>query len=91
MSLHVHYSRSQTNLQSLYETVFCLSVIINLTTVWSCEVVTGKFVIFFKFKIVQQDATVFSLLHFCRQLYMFRALHPSSGARTTVITASGID
>ena len=22
--------------------------------------------------IVQQDATVFSLLHFCRQLYMFR-------------------
>ena len=26
--------------------------------------------------IVQQDATVFSLLHFCRQLYMFRALTP---------------
>ena len=26
--------------------------------------------------IVQQDATVFSLLHFCRQLYMFRVLTP---------------
>ena len=25
---------------------------------------------------VQQDATVFSLLHFCRQLYMFRVLTP---------------
>jgi len=25
---------------------------------------------------VQQDATVFSLLHFCRQLYMFRLLTP---------------
>jgi len=36
---------------------------------------------------VQQDATVFSLLYFCRQLYMFRVL-PSSGARMTVITAS---
>ena len=38
--------------------------------------------------IVQQDATVFSLLYFCRRLYMFRVL-PSSGGRTTVITASG--
>jgi len=26
--------------------------------------------------IVQQDATVFSLLHFCRQLYMFQVLTP---------------
>ena len=26
--------------------------------------------------IVQQDATIFSLLHFCRQLYMFRVLTP---------------
>ena len=26
--------------------------------------------------IFQQDATVFSLLHFCRQLYMFRVLTP---------------
>ena len=26
--------------------------------------------------IVQKDATVFSLLHFCRQLYMFRVLTP---------------
>ena len=26
--------------------------------------------------IAQQDATVFSLLHFCRQLYMFRVLTP---------------
>ena len=26
--------------------------------------------------IVQQDATVFSSLHFCRQLYMFRVLTP---------------
>jgi len=25
---------------------------------------------------VQQDATVFSLLHFCRQLYMFWVLTP---------------
>jgi len=25
---------------------------------------------------VQQDTTVFSLLHFCRQLYMFRVLTP---------------
>jgi len=25
---------------------------------------------------VKQDATVFSLLHFCRQLYMFRVLTP---------------
>jgi len=26
--------------------------------------------------IVEQDATVFSLLHYCRQLYMFRVLTP---------------
>jgi len=37
--------------------------------------------------IAQQDATVFSLLYFCRQLYMFRVLTPSSGAGTAVITA----
>jgi len=29
-----------------------------------------------KFKIVQQDVTVFSLLYFCRQHYMFRMLTP---------------
>jgi hypothetical protein len=41
---------------------------------------------------VQQDATVFSLLHFCRQLYMFRVLTPIiTAAGTAVITASGID
>jgi len=37
---------------------------------------------------VQQNAAVFSLLHFCGQLYMFRVL-PSSGAGTAVITACG--
>jgi len=29
-----------------------------------------------KLNIVQQDATVFSLLHICRQLYLFRLLTP---------------
>jgi hypothetical protein len=48
-------------------------------------------VIKFNLIIVYQDATVFSLLYFCRQLYMFRLLTPSSGARTAVIAASGID
>ena len=42
--------------------------------------------------IVQQDATVFNLLHFCRHLYMFGVLtHTPSAAGTAVITASGID
>ena len=27
---------------------------------------------------IQQDATVFSLLHFCRQLYIFRVLSPNN-------------
>jgi len=41
--------------------------------------------------IVQQDATVYSLIYFCKLLYMFRVVtpHQSSGAHVTVITASG--
>jgi hypothetical protein len=38
--------------------------------------------------IVQQDATIYSLLYFRRLLYMW-LFHPSSGAHITVITASG--
>jgi hypothetical protein len=40
--------------------------------------------------IVQQDATVFSLLYFCRQLYMFRVLtpRPLPEAVITVVRAS---
>jgi len=39
---------------------------------------------------VQQDATIYSLLYFCKLLYMFRVvIAPSSGAYITVITASG--
>jgi hypothetical protein len=37
--------------------------------------------------IVQQDAIIYSLLYFCKLLYMFRAV--SSGAHITAITASG--
>jgi hypothetical protein len=37
--------------------------------------------------IVQQDATTYSLLYFCKLPYMFRVV--SSGAHVTVITASG--
>ena len=40
--------------------------------------------------IVQKDATMCSLLCFCKLLYMFRVVtHPSSGAHITVIAASG--
>ena len=34
---------------------------------------------------------LFSLLYFCRQLYMFRVLTPIIRSSYTVITASGID
>jgi len=44
-----------------------------------------------KFNNCPTRCDLFSLLYFCRQLYVFRCWHPSSGARTTVITASGID
>jgi len=37
--------------------------------------------------IVQQDAIIYSLLYFCKLLYMFRVV--SSGAHITAITASG--
>ena len=39
--------------------------------------------------IVQQDATIHGLLYFCKLLYIFRMVTPSSGAHITVITASG--
>jgi len=40
--------------------------------------------------IVQQNATIYSLLYFYKLLYIFGCLlHPSSGAHITVITAYG--
>ena len=39
--------------------------------------------------IVQQDETMYSLLYFFKQLYIFLVVPPPSGTHITVITASG--
>jgi hypothetical protein len=38
---------------------------------------------------VQQDVTMYSLLYFCKLLYMFRVVTPLTIRSTTVITTSG--